>query len=86
MSCMQDCQACNLTATGLSSRLISDNSGMGDKCMLWEDTVTLSKRSTVLSMAAPSVDSRALPPASPSVAEQSSVSSAAAGPCSAEVL
>ena len=48
-----------------------------------EDTVTLSKRSTVLSMAAPSVESRARPPAPPSAAEQSSVSSAAAGPCSA---
>ena len=30
-----------------------------------EDTVTLSKRSTVLSMAAPSVESRARPPAPP---------------------
>ena len=48
-----------------------------------KDMVTLSKRSTVLSMAAPRVESRARPPASPSVAEQSSVSRAAAGPCNA---
>ena len=43
---------------------------------------TLSKRMTVLSMAAPSVDRRALPEGSPSLAVQSNISSAAAGPCS----
>ena len=43
--------------------------------------VTLSKRMSVLSMAAPSVERRAFPACSPSFAGQSSVSSAAAGPC-----
>ena len=42
---------------------------------------TLSKRMSVLSMAAPNVERRAFPACSSSFAGQSSVSSAAAGPC-----
>lgn len=47
----------------------------------YEIILTLSKRMSVLSMAAPRVERRAFPACSPSFAGQSSVSSAAAGPC-----